>query len=659
MKSWSHPSPHLTRLNAFRCHVNVKYGLALDNYEQLHKWSVDETSLFHQEIWDFCGVVYSAPPIRVISNAATMWPRPEWFPGARLNFAENVLAVGLATHPDKNAVSACREAGTHWRHLTWKQLEQEVALYATAMRRANVQIGDRVAAVMTNSLECMLVLLACSSLGAIFSSASPEMGVNGIVERYIQSQPKILFLESCILYGKKQRDTRNKLATVVKQLKERVSGLESVVISGPSWEDSTSISLEDFLNIPPEPLKFTQVPFDHPVYILYSSGTTGPPKCICHSGGGALLKHKVDLMLGMDLGVDSTYYQYTTTGWMMWNMLVGALSTGSKIVLYDGSPLHPSANFQLQLVEEQGVTHWGTSPKLLGTLMRDLNRAPPPLANLQAVLVTGSALSMEISEWFFTTFPRQVGLYNGSGGTDMLGCVIGANNLGQIYGNQLASPTLGMAVEIWDESGNAIQGSGKKGELVITKPFPSMPVTFWGNEGTEKFRKAYFDIFPGVWCHGDFVSRDNETKGFLIHGRSDGVLNPGGVRFGTAELYDVVTRFVDVDDCIAVGQRRAQDKDEQVLLFIKMRNNAPFNDSLRLRISDSIRNLLSPRHVPAHILPVHDIPYTMSGKRVENAIRSAVSAEEVKNISAISNPECLQEYQQFAGLPAVKLPAKL
>ncbi|UPL02939.1 hypothetical protein LCI18_013873 [Fusarium solani-melongenae] len=624
MTTWAHPSPQLTKLDAFRRHVNLKYDLALTDYEQLHKWSVDKAELFYREIWDFCGVVYSAPPSRVVSDGSSMWPRPEWYPGARLNFTENVLAVGLATHPDKIAVSACREAGTQWKHLTWKQLEREVARYASALKIAHVKAMDRVAAIMTNSLEAVLILLACASIGAIFSSTSPEMGANGIIERYLQSQPKVLFLESRVLYGDKWRELSQKLATVVKKLKDQVTGLQQVVVSGPTWEDDTVISLSKFLDVRVEPLQFLQVPFDHPVYILYSS-------------------HKMDMALAMDLGIDSIYYQYTSTGWMMWNMLVGALSVGCKIILYDGSPLHPRPSYQLRFLEEQGVTHWGTSPKFLATLMRDLGGPLPSLAALQTVLISGSALSKELCDWFYTVFPKEVGLHNGSGGTDMLG----------------GTAALGMKVEIWDENGNNIDGSGQKGELVITKPFPSMPVTFWGEGGDEKYRNAYFDTFPGVWCHGDFVSRDIKTKGYLVHGRSDGVLNPGGVRFGTAEIYDVVSKFTEVDDSIAVGQRRPQDQEEQVLLFVKTRNGATLDEALESKIRDAIKTLLSPRHVPAHILHVKGIPYTMSGKKVEKAVKSVVTGERVRNAGAISNAECLKEYEKYASLPATTWVAKL
>ncbi|CVK95413.1 related to acetoacetyl-CoA synthetase [Fusarium mangiferae] len=659
MESWSHPSTQLTQLDAFRRHVNAKYSLDLADYEQLQTWSVDNIEPFYQEIWNLCGFTYSEPPKNIVSDSSTLWPRPEWFTGARLNFTENLLAVGLAAHPDKIAVSACREGGTQWKHLTWKQLEQQVAQYACALRHAGIRAGDRVAAVMTNSIEAVLVLLACGAVGAIFSSASPEMGSRGILDRYTQSRPKLLFAETRILYGGKPRDLRRKLETVVKDLREQVAELDNIVISGPVWEDNTLVSLEKFLSVPSEPLRFEQLPFEFPVYILYSSGTTGPPKCICHSGGGALLKHKIDLMLGMDLGIHSTYYQYTTTGWMMWNVLVGALSLGSKIVLYDGSPLHPKSSQQLRFLEEQGITHWGTSPKFLGTLMRDLHGLTPQVSSLQVVLVSGSALSAEICDWFYTVFPRSVGLFNGSGGTDMLGCIIGSNVLSRVHGNEIAAATLGMKVEIWDQTGHNIEESGQEGELVITKPFPSMPVTFWGKGGLEKYRKAYFDTFPGVWTHGDFVSRTNKTKGYLIHGRSDGVLNPGGVRFGTAELYGVLDKFSEVDDCIAVGHRRHQDGDEQVLLFVKMREKNMLKDPLLSKIRDAIRTMLSPRHVPAYIFPVEDIPYTLSGKKVESAVKSIVSHQEVKNTSAISNPGCLQEYKKYINVLGENILTKL
>jgi acetoacetyl-CoA synthetase len=385
---------------------------------------------------------------------------------------------------------------------------------------------------MTNSIEALLIMLATGSIGAIFSSTAPDMGTKGIVERFAQIQPKILFVESEVLYGGKTRDLRSKLKEAVHKLSQQVTTISNIVlITGHAWIGSIrAITLSDFLNVPIQPLEFVQLPFDHPMYIVYSSGTTGPPKCIVHSAGGSLLKHKQDMSLMMDLGIDSTYYQYTTTGWMMWNVLVGGLSTGARVILYDGNPLHPSPSAQLRFIEEQGVTHWGTSPKFLATLKHDLDGfLPPKLDALQVTLVAGSPLSLGLCDWFYSTFPKHVALNNGSGGTDVLGCIIGGNSLMPVYGIELAGPALGMDVQVWDAAGRNIAATGDKGELVIVTPFPSMPVSFWGENGVEEYRKAYFDRYPGIWCHGDFVSMNPKTGGYLIHGRSDGVLNPGGM----------------------------------------------------------------------------------------------------------------------------------
>ncbi|KAJ3454806.1 hypothetical protein MRS44_013406 [Fusarium solani] len=610
---WMHPSPHLTRLDAFRRSINRKYGLNLTNYTQLHKWSVDEIESFCREIWTFCGLVYTKPPTAVAVGIESMWPRPRWFPDARLNYTEN--------------------------------LRRQVALYTSALRQAGVKQGDRVATVATNSIESLLILLAAGAVGAIFSSTAPDMGAKGIVERYSQIQPKVLFLESTVLYGGKTQDQREKLKTAVGELKKRVKQLERVVVmTGPAWGDTGVLHLNDFLNVDLLPLEFTQLPFDHPIYILYSSGTTGPPKCICHAGGAVLLQQKKDLILGAELGEDSTYYQYTTIGWMMWNMLVAALSLGSRIVLYDGSPLHPSPAFQVQLLEQQG---------------HSLPGALPPLQSLQVAVVSGAPLPTETSDWFYAVFPKQVALQSSSGGTDLAAGVVGGNLIVPLHGSQLAAPTLGMQVEIWDQDGRNIENSGQKGDLVITKPFFSMPVTFWGEGGHEKYRKAYFDVFPGIWCHGDFISKDLKTQSYVIHGRSDGVLNPGGVRFGTADLYNVVYKFPQVEDCIAVGQRRPKDNDERVLLFLKMRDNTRLEESLRADIAKAIKKDLSGRHVPAYMFQVRDIPYTSNGKKIENLVRDIVCGEKARIGGTATNPECLKEYEYYLHLPLVKEKAKL
>ncbi|KAM5358690.1 hypothetical protein ACJZ2D_015081 [Fusarium nematophilum] len=641
---WKHPHPRATRLDAFRRDINRTYKVDLKTYEQLHRWSVDNLEAFCKEIWVFCGMVSSVSPERVANDICTMWPRPEWFPGARLNYSENILSAGLMAHPDRIAISACREPGTHWRHLTWAQLRRQVALFASALHEAGVVAGDRIA------VEAVVLLLAAGSIGAIFSSTAPDMGAEGIVSRYSQIRPKMLFVDTEVLYAGRRRILRKKIVAAVTKLRERVPELAKVVVvTGAPWPDDSCISLAQFLRVRIQLLRFTQLPFDHPIYILYSSGTTGTPKCICHSGGGALLQQKKEFVLSSNMSADSVYYQYTTAGWMMWNYLIGSLSVGARIVLYDGSPLHPSPASQIRLLEEQGVTHWGTSPKLLAALKQSGWKRTTRLESLQVVISSGSSLSPELFRWFYNTFPSEVGLFSGSGGTDLVGGIISGNCLSPVYEGELSSPQLGMRVEVWDSSGQNVDSTGQEGDLVISTPFFSMPTSFYGDNSHEKYRKAYFNKFPGVWCHGDFVKRNPQTGGYVILGRSDGVLNPGGIRFGTAEIYGIVDQFSDVQDCIAVGQRRPDESDEQVLLFIKMKG-INFNRT-RENIRAAIMEQLSPRHVPAYILEVKDIPFTLNGKKMEMMVKNIVCKANIGNLSSVANPECLSEYEKFADLP--------
>ncbi|KAM5347513.1 hypothetical protein ACJ41O_010518 [Fusarium nematophilum] len=609
---WKHPHPRATRLDAFRRDINRTYKVDLKTYEQLHRWSVDNLEAFCKEIWVFCGMVSSVSPERVANDICTMWPRPEWFPGARLNYSENILSAGLMAHPDRIAISACREPGTHWRHLTWAQLRRQVALFASALHEAGVVAGDRIAAIITNSVEAVVLLLAAGSIGAIFSSTAPDMGAEGIVSRYSQIRPKMLFVDTEVLYAGRRRILRKKIVAAVTKLRERVPELAKVVVvTGAPWPDDSCISLAQFLRVRIQLLRFTQLPFDHPIYILYSYVQTR----ICHSGGGALLQQKKEFVLSSNMSADSVYYQYTT----------------------------------IRLLEEQGVTHWGTSPKLLAALKQSGWKRTTRLESLQVVISSGSSLSPELFRWFYNTFPSEVGLFSGSGGTDLVGGIISGNCLSPVYEGELSSPQLGMRVEVWDSSGQNVDSTGQEGDLVISTPFFSMPTSFYGDNSHEKYRKAYFNKFPGVWCHGDFVKRNPQTGGYVILGRSDGVLNPGGIRFGTAEIYGIVDQFSDVQDCIAVGQRRPDESDEQVLLFIKMKG-INFNRT-RENIRAAIMEQLSPRHVPAYILEVKDIPFTLNGKKMEMMVKNIVCKANIGNLSSVANPECLSEYEKFADLP--------
>jgi acetoacetyl-CoA synthetase len=526
---WQHPTPYLTRLEAFRRQVNRKYQLRLQSYDDLHQWSVKELECFGREVWEFCGMVYSVPPVQVAIGLEAMWPRPRWFPGARMNYTENILSGGIATHPEAVAISACREGNTQWRHLSWITLRQQIAHWVSALKQAGVSKGDRIATVTTNSTESVLLLLAAGAIGAIFSSTAPDMGTQGIVERYSQIEPKLLFVDSQVTYNGKTLDLRPKLKSAVNEIRKKTATLQKiVVVSGFTWDDQTVLSASQFLHVKPEPLHFEQLPFDHPIYILFSSGTTGAPKCICHAGGAALLQQKKEFVLTSDMTPDSTYYQYTTTGWMMWNYLVGSLSVGSRIVLYDGSPLHPSPMDQLQILAEQGVTHWGTSPNFLSSLKQNFSGNVPNLDALHIIRCAGSPLSTEICDWLYSVVPKRVGLFNASGGTDLVSGIVDCNVFQSFRAGEIAAPQLGIKVEIWNGQGRRIEAKGDKGDLVITKPFFSMPIRFWGENGMAKYRKAYFDRFPGVWWHGDFI-RMTQNGGYEILGRSDGVLNPKGI----------------------------------------------------------------------------------------------------------------------------------
>ncbi|KAF5650798.1 acetoacetate ligase [Fusarium tjaetaba] len=621
--SWRHPHPELSRLDAFRRHVNRAYKLDLRTYAQLHKWSVDNVHDFCKEVWMYCGVVYSQPPERVANGIDVMWPRPEWFPGARMNYTENLLSPGLAQHPDAIAISACLEGGVKWRHLSWVQLRNRVAQYASALQALNVTTGDRVAAVLTNSIEAVVLLLAAGAIGAIFSSTAPDMGADGIINRYAQVRPKVLFVDTEVVYTGRRRVMEDKMKAAATRLKQEVPELSKVVVvSGPSWTDGLCYLL----------------------IIRYTFSTR-----ICHSAGGALLQQKKEYILCGNITSESVFYQYTTTGWMMWNYLVGALSVGARIVLYDGSPLYPSPAHQIHLIEQQGVTHWGTSPKLLTALKQSAYKQVFPLDSLQIVMSAGSPLSPEIFRWFYDTFPNSVGLFSGSGGTDLVGSILGGTMISTAHEGELAVPQLGMRVEIWDQDGKSIENTGDAGELIISTPFFSMPTTFWGENGDSKYFKAYFEQFPGVWCHGDFVKKNPETGGYVILGRSDGVLNPGGVRFGTSELYNAVDKFTDVEDCIAVGRRLPGEADEQVVMFLKMK--APTFKETVEKIRDAIRQDLSPRHVPALILEAQDIPYTLNGKKMETLVRDILCKRKIANLGSVGNPECLVEYERFANMP--------
>ncbi|OWP06692.1 hypothetical protein B2J93_5171 [Marssonina coronariae] len=650
---WRPPTPSAASITTFLHSVNRRYSLHLKTYADLHAWSITNIPQFAESLFIFAGIKTSSPytvPVTGLESGK-MYPPPTWFPGARLNYTENLLAAGLALRPDGVAVTGCGEGGEE-EDLTWRELERRTAVWADVLRGCGVGVGDRVAVILPNRIDCLLILLATGSIGAIFSSTSPDMGATGIVERYSQVKPKILICDTIVTYAGKKLDLRKRLAEANDQLREHISELRhTLVVNGPLFPGA-NVKLASTLlaaYAPKAAPVYEQLPFDHPIYILYTSGTTGAPKCITHAAGRALLQQKKDHLLSGDVNANSTYYQYTTTGWMMWNWVVAVLSIGGRIVLFDGSPLWPSPTSQLELIKKQCVTHWGTSPKFLAALKQHGLPEDMSLPSLLHVASAGSPLSAEMHYWFADKFPKGVGLFSGSGGTDLVSGIVSGSPITPLYPGEIAVPALGMSVQIWDSSGRDIASSGSKGDLVITKPFFSMPLGFWGTDGEKKYQAAYFEQFPGVWYHGDFIRRIPATGGYEILGRSDGVLNPGGVRFGSAEIYAILERLPELTDFLCVGQKLPPSyTDEQVVLFLKLPPGAALTPPLASRIKSEITRALSPRHVPAAMHQVRDIPYTVNGKRIENLVRDVLAGKEIGEARTASNPECLGEYRRFA-----------
>lgn len=650
---WKHKDPSNCRVEAFRRWVNRKHGLDLKTYHDLHKYSITDYT-FWQDLWQYLNIIYSVPPEKIFTEGRIPEVRT-WFPGARLNYAENILRF----NGDNIAVTSARETG-YVRHYTFRQLREMVRCLAAALRVNGLQKGDRVAAIVTNSIDAIVIALATTSIGAVFSSTATDMGVQGILDRYRQIQPRFVFAETEVVYAGKTIDLMPKVTEVVRDLQSH--GLQGVILL-PSTKTGAQPrlpagipncrSLNTFLGTGDDrPLTFEQVPFDHPVYILYSSGTTGVPKCIVHCGGGLLINGIKEGAFGYSMSHDECYFQYTTTGWMMWNAMIPALAHGTRLVAYDGSPFHPNVQTFLKFISDQGVTIWGTSPRFLMEL-QSANIAPLKLASfesLRVVMSTGSPLTAPMFEWAQAAF-GDIHLCSVSGGTDICAGFLTCVPSLPTYSGEMQAKSLGMAVEIYDHDGKNIEDTGMPGELVCTRPHPSMPVYFWADKNDEKYRNAYFNRYPGVWHHGDFIVKNPKTQGFIILGRSDGVLNPSGVRFGSAEIYSVLDVFRDeLEDTLCIGQRRPEDKDERVLLFVKMRPGHRFTEDLKARIRETIRKGLSARHVPSYIFEIHDIPYTVNNKKIEIAVKQIVSGSNLKPSGTVANPESLEEYYKFRHL---------
>ncbi|MEQ9152771.1 MAG: acetoacetate--CoA ligase, partial [Parvibaculum sp.] len=617
---------------AFMGLVNERHGLALAGYDALHAWSVENPALFWDAVWDFTGVIGDKGG-ELLADPEKM-PGARFFPDARLNFAENLLRGEGA-----DVALLFNNEGEMCEPVTRAALARDVARFAAVLKSWGVGRGDRVAAFMPNCPETIVAMLAAASIGAVFSSCSPDFGVKGVLDRFGQIEPKVLVACDGYRYAGKVLPAHDKLAEIVAGL----PALEHVAVVPFIGEGPKGLAMAEnwtalLAAAPDDALTFVRLPFSHPVYIMYSSGTTGIPKCIVHSAGGTLLQHLKEHRLHCDLKPGETLFYFTTCGWMMWNWLVSGLAAGATLALYDGSPFHPSERVLFDYIDATKIDVFGTSAKFIDAVKKSglVPRETHSLASMRMILSTGSPLVPESFDFVYEDIKSDAALCSISGGTDIVSCFVLGSPLLPVWRGEIQAKGLGMAVEVWDEDGHPV--TGEKGELVCTRPFPSMPVGFWNDSSGAKYRGAYFERFPGTWCHGDFAEI-TEHDGIVIHGRSDATLNPGGVRIGTAEIYAQVEQLPEVQEALAIGQD--WQGDVRVVLFVVMKGGAALDDAMQKRIRDRIRSGASPRHVPAKIVAVADIPRTKSGKITELAVRDIVHGREVKNREALANPEAL------------------
>ena len=640
------PSPERieeANLTRFARQAIRDWKLTLNDYPAFYRWTVDHPEQFWDSLWKFANVRASAKGARVLVNGERM-PGARWYPEARLNFAENLLL-----RRDASAAMVFWGEDKVKRRLTHRELHEQVSRVAQGLRDLGVKPGDRVAAYLPNLPEAIAAMLAATSIGATFSTCSPDFGVQGVLDRFGQIGPAVLFAADGYYYNGKQIDSLQK----VREIADRLPGLRRVVVV-PYVSDRPDVSaipgaqrLEDFIaNRPASDIAFEQLPFDHPLYILFSSGTTGVPKCIVHGAGGALLKHLCEQQLHCDVKPGDRLFYFTTLGWMMWNWLASGLASGATLLLYDGSPFVRNGNILFDYADAEGTTHFGTSAKFIDAAAKaGIEPAKThKLERLRTVLSTGSPLAPEGFDYVYRSIKKDVCLSSISGGTDICGCFVLGNPILPVWKGEMQCRALGLAVEVFDEAGCSIER--EKGELVCTRPFPSLPVGFWNDLDGAKYRAAYFERFPGVWTHGDWCEI-TAHDGMIIYGRSDAVLNPGGVRIGTAEIYRQVEQLEEVVESLVIGQTWPPGEigDVRVVLFVKLREGLALDDALVTRIKNHIRTNTTPRHVPAKVVQVADIPRIKSNKIVELAVRDVVHGRAVKNLEALANPEALEQFR--------------
>ena len=633
-----------TNMYRFMNSINEKYNQNFTEYGHLYQWSVDNIPEFWASMWDFAEIKASQPYTEVVDDLTRM-PGAKWFSGARLNFAENLLRF----RDDTVALVFKGEARDSVK-MTYAELYDEVARVAKSLKDAGVQVGDRVGGFMPNMPETIVAMLAAASLGAVWSSCSPDFGIKGVLDRFGQIKPKVLFTANGYLFKGKKIDSLARVSDILNDL----PSIEKVVVVPYTEKDPdvsqvpNAVDYRQFKSAETSPaIEFEQLPADHPLYIMFTSGTTGLPKCMVQSAGGILIHQIKELMLHSDLKREDTIFYFTTCGWMMWNWLVTSLAVGARLVLFDGNPFHPDAGALWKMAQDEKITIFGTSAGYLAALQ---NAGVKPgktydLSPLKAVLSTGSPLSEEGFEFVYSEVKEDLQLASISGGSDINGCFAAGNPMGPVYSGELQCRTLAMKVDSFDENGKSLLN--QQGELVCTAPSPSMPIYFWDDPDGKRYNAAYFDAYPNVWRHGDFIEI-NERGGVVIYGRSDATLNPGGVRIGTAEIYRQVEQMEEIEDSLVIGQ--TWKGDVRVILFVKMVEGHELTDEIKNNIKVALRTNASPRHVPAKIIATPAVPYTINMKKVELAVKKVIEGQAVLNKDAMSNPEALDYFKDLKEL---------
>jgi len=625
-----------SRMKDFMDHVNDSFGKSFNHYDELFEWSVDHPADFWGSFWHYSGIKHSKEYTGVVDDPGKM-PGAKWFDGALMNFAENLLS----RKDEKTAIVFRGEAEIE-RHVSYAELYDQAHRIAEGLKRMGVKKGDRVAGFIPNMPEAIIAMLGAASIGAIWSSSSPDFGIKGVLDRFSQIEPKVVFAADGYFYKGKKFDSQEKLRGIL----DKLPSVEKVVLINYTDTVDTgsvpnAVKWEDFALPVQGEMTFEQLPFDHPLYIMYSSGTTGLPKSIVHSAGGTLIQHLKELMLHTNLHEEDTIFYFTTCGWMMWNWFISSLAVGSTIVCYDGNPFHPGPDALLHMAKELDINVFGTSAKYIASL-ENAGVKPKDICGfpaLKAICSTGSPLSNESFEYVYREWKEDVQLSSIAGGTDIISCFMLGNPMLPVYMGEIQCRGLGMDVDSFDEYGKPV--TGQQGELVCKTAFPSMPIYFWNDPDGKKYHNAYFDVYDGIWRHGDYILL-SEHGGITMFGRSDATLNPGGVRIGTAEIYNVVENMEEVEDSVVIGQK--WEDDERVVLFVKLNQGYKLDDELKKKIAKLIRSNCSPRHVPAIILETTGVPYTLNGKKVEIAVKKAILGQEIKNKDALSNPEVLDYF---------------